>query len=57
MKISLAGLYLPKESVFNNVKTFSIVIVRQHSSIVDVDIEIDGVRYAGCERITIEEER
>jgi len=53
----LAGLYLPKESVFNKVKTFSIVIVRQHSSIVDIDVEIDGVRYAGCERITIEEEQ
>ena len=56
MKITFAGVYTPKEVTFDNVKKFSIVVVRRGSRIVDVDVEVDGTRHSGCERITIEEE-
>ena len=57
MKITFTGVYHPEEVVFDNVKKFSIVVLRRGSQIVDIDVEVDGTRYSGCERITIEEEK
>lgn len=57
MKITLSTLYPPKQLTFDNVKKFSIVIVRRSSQIVDIDVEVDDAKHFGLERIMIEEER